>query len=382
MFRIVKNIPYPLAKAGPGRHNECVCRPGTAGADIGAAFPYGPREPEDLVKKRWFAALAALVMALCAFGASADGDVPQPLYSGIITHNFASSYTNVYREMDTDSEVLDQYFAGRTLRISAVYPNWVEILYGTGVAYVIRHRVDRVVPLNEKSTPPYGVWVNRYYTIAEDDILIHAEKDPSSEVLSVLTKGARLAMVGVEDGWGVCVYHRQWGYVDTSTLSALYPVSPCAETETDPKVPIAIYCSFYSDNVTRTSNLAVCCLRLNRVMKPGDSLNFNGSVGPFKEANGYLPAPVLIDGGTTQGYGGGSCQVSSTLYNTVLQLPGVTVTERHPHGSNGAPYLPHGTDASSGNLNFRIRNDYPFPIRLEGSIHDFCLFIAVYREAE
>ncbi|MBR4499226.1 MAG: VanW family protein, partial [Paludibacteraceae bacterium] len=38
---------------------------------------------------------------------------------------------------------------------------------------------------------------------------------------------------------------------------------------------------------------------------------------------------------TTTGYGGGSCQVSSTLYNTVLQLPGITVTERHPHGSNG-----------------------------------------------
>ena len=91
-------------------------------------------------------------MALCAFGTSASGDAPQPLYSGIITHNFASSYTNVYREMDTDSEVLDQYFAGRSLRISAVYPNWVEILYGNGVAYVIRHRVDRVVPLNEKTS--------------------------------------------------------------------------------------------------------------------------------------------------------------------------------------------------------------------------------------
>ena len=131
------------------------------------------------MKKSCIAALAALVMALCAFGTSAVGDVPQPLYSGIITYNFASSYTNVYREMDTDSEVLGQYYAGRSLRISAVYPNWVEILYGDGVAYVIRHRVDRVVPLDDSTTPPYGVWVNRYYTIADDDILIHAEKDPS-----------------------------------------------------------------------------------------------------------------------------------------------------------------------------------------------------------
>ncbi len=335
------------------------------------------------MKKTWFACLAAALMLLCAAVPPAGAD-PQPkqLYSGIITYNFSSSYTVVYREMDMDSEELDRFYAGHALKITAFYPNWVQIQYGSGVAYVIRHRVDRVVPLDESTTPPYGVWVNRYYTVAEEDILIRSDKDEDSEVLAVLTRGARLAFIGVEDGWGVCVYKRQYGYVDTSTLSSLYRVSPDAETETDPDVPIAVYCSFYTDNVTRINNLAVCCLRMARVMEPGDTLDFNGSVGPFKASNGYLPAPVLIDGGTTDGYGGGSCQVSSTLYNTVLQLPGITVTERHPHGSNGAPYLPHGTDASSGDLNFRMRNDYSFPIRLEGSVHDLCLFIAVYREVE
>ena len=307
---------------------------------------------------------------------------PEALYNAIITYNYASSYTNVYTQMDTESEVLTKYYAGHSLKVTAVYPNWAEIQYRDGVAYVLRHRIDRVTPVNVRTTPPYGVWVNQYYTIADRDIRIYAEKSADSELLTVLTKGARLALIGVEDGWGVVVYKRQYGYVDTSLLSALYPVSPDAETETDPTVPIAVYCSFYSDNVTRTSNLAVCCKRLNRVMKPGESLDFNGSVGPFNKENGYLPAPVLIDGETRQGYGGGSCQVSSTIYNTVLQLPGITVTERHPHGSNGAPYLPHGTDASSGDLNFKFRNDYAFPVRVEGSIHDFCLFIAFYREAE
>ncbi len=350
---------------------------------MGPQSAFGPSIPEEQVKRRCFALIAAFWMLAFSLPAYAEeAALPRQIYSGIITYNFESSYTNVYREMDVDSEQLDKFYAGHALRITAVYPNWVEILYGSGVAYVIRHRVDRVVPLNEATTPPYGVWVNTCYTVAEDDIIVHAEKDASSEVLSVLTRGARLAFIGVEDGWGVCVYHRQYGYVDTSLLKNLYPVSPDAETETDPAVPIAIYCSFYSDNVTRINNLAVCCLRLNRVMESGDTLDFNGSVGPFRASNGYLPAPVLVDGKTIPGYGGGSCQVSSTLYNTVLQLPGITVTERHPHGSNGAPYLPHGTDASSGDMNFCIRNDYGFPIRLEGSVHDLCLFIAIYREVE
>jgi vancomycin resistance protein YoaR len=65
-----------------------------------------------------------------------------------------------------------------------------------------------------------------------------------------------------------------------------------------------------------------------------------------------------------------------------LQLPGITIVERNPHGASGAKYLPHGMDASSGDLNFIIRNDFRFPVRIEGSVHDFALFIAIYRVQE
>ena len=47
---------------------------------------------------------------------------------------------------------------------------------------------------------------------------------------------------------------------------------------------------------------------------------------------------------------------------------------------NGAPYLPHGVDASSGDLNFIFRNDYNFPIRIQSHVQDGVLFIAFYRD--
>ena len=76
-----------------------------------------------------------------------------------------------------------------------------------------------------------------------------------------------------------------------------------------------------------------------------------------------------------------ACQVSSTLYNVVLQLPGITVLQRRAHGDNGASYLPIGVDAAVGNsaLNFRFRNDYPFPIRIDASAQDGALTIAIYK---
>ena len=121
---------------------------------------------------------------------------------------------------------------------------------------------------------------------------------------------------------------------------------------------------------------------INKTIAPGESMDFNRTVGPFTPRNGYLSAPVLKDKGTKLSFGGGSCQVSSTLWDTLMQMPGITVLMRKPHGANAASYLPHGMDASSGasNLNFKVRNDYSFPIRIEGHTnYDGALLMVVYR---
>lgn len=89
---------------------------------------------------------------------------------------------------------------------------------------------------------------------------------------------------------------------------------------------------------------------MTRVMQPGESLDFNAQIGPYKRTNGYHPAPVLIDGGSQLGYGGGTCQSSSTLYNAVRQLSGLTVLYRRPHGPGCAKYLPMHQDAAVGNV--------------------------------
>jgi vancomycin resistance protein YoaR len=121
---------------------------------------------------------------------------------------------------------------------------------------------------------------------------------------------------------------------------------------------------------------------ISKVLQPGESMNFNNVVSPFSAANGYKLAPVLKDGETKMGYGGGSCQVSSTLWDSLMQLPGITVLRRNPHGANAASYLPHGMDAASGTdtQNFIFRNDYDFPIRIDASTHDLALFVAIYKE--
>mgnify|MGYP000849545863 FL=1 len=61
---------------------------------------------------------------------------------------------------------------------------------------------------------------------------------------------------------------------------------------------------------------------------------------------GYKKAPIIVDGKLTDDYGGGVCQVASTLYSAVLQGgDAFKVIERYPH-SLSVNYLPKGMDAT------------------------------------
>ncbi len=54
----------------------------------------------------------------------------------------------------------------------------------------------------------------------------------------------------------------------------------------------------------------------------------------------------------------GNCQISSTLYNAILSVPSLVVTERHAH-SNSVPYIAKGKDAAVayGSYDLKFRND-------------------------
>ena len=91
---------------------------------------------------------------------------------------------------------------------------------------------------------------------------------------------------------------------------------------------------------------------------------------------------MLTKGKTKIGYGGGTCQVSSTLYNVLIQLPGIGINHRRPHGGNGASYLPIFCDAAVGSteLNLIFTNRYDFPIRIVGTSNDDgALLMRIYR---
>ena len=276
----------------------------------------------------------------------------------------------------------------KRVKVLALNPTFAYISYAEDrlTGYIRRVCLEDPQVIDPKSTPPYGVEFNRYLAVVSAQDAPVTAAPGGGETLITLHAGARVSLIGFENGYGKLVYHRQYGYLDSRLLGDMTCVYEEPETAgTD--APVASFTSFYKitedeSNQNRMANIGVACLKLCAFpLTAGAELNFNRDMGPYKASSGYMPAGVLVDGNLQQGYGGGTCQVSSTLYNVVLQLPGLTVLQRRAHGDNGASYLPIGVDAAVGNsrLNFRFRNDYPFPLRIEAGAQDGALTIAIYR---
>ncbi|WP_461369640.1 VanW family protein [Candidatus Darwinibacter acetoxidans] len=92
------------------------------------------------------------------------------------------------------------------------------------------------------------------------------------------------------------------------------------------------------------------------IVAPGELFSLNHIVGDTTPEKGYREAPVIVGEELLPGYGGGLCQISSTLYNAAL-LANLEIVERHNHNLT-VPYLPPGRDATIayGARDLKFRN--------------------------
>ncbi len=114
------------------------------------------------------------------------------------------------------------------------------------------------------------------------------------------------------------------------------------------RLPVNLWAEFTTtlvNNPDRTENVRIASKALDgMIIAPGQEVSFNEVVGPRIKERGYREAKVIVGGRFEPGLGGGVCQVSSTLYNTLL-LSGLEIKERHNHSVRIA-YVPLGRDAT------------------------------------
>lgn len=143
-------------------------------------------------------------------------------------------------------------------------------------------------------------------------------------------------------------------------------------TEEKIKIPIETELASFSTPImykdaNRQHNMSLTCSKLNgTIVNAGQTFSFCDTVGKATAEAGYKEAEIFDkEGNIKKGYGGGNCQVSSTLYNVVLQIPSLKVIERHEH-SRKVSYVESGKDAAVayGSIDFRFKNENDFDIKI------------------
>lgn len=132
-------------------------------------------------------------------------------------------------------------------------------------------------------------------------------------------------------------------------------------------------------NENRSKNISLAAKNVNHILvRPDEVFSFNKNVGERLSENGYKEAPVLVDGKLVLDWGGGVCQVSSTLYNAAL-LANMSIEERTSHFRPPA-YVPLGQDAAVADnlLDFKFKNTTDSNIYITTEILDREIIVQIF----
>ncbi len=131
-------------------------------------------------------------------------------------------------------------------------------------------------------------------------------------------------------------------------------------------------------NTNRASNIALAAKTINgTILLPGEEFSYNKVLGNTTKEKGYKLGGAYVGGKVVQTYGGGICQVSTTLYNAVLYA-NLEIVERHNH-SYAVAYVPAGRDAtvSYGGKDFKFKNTRTYPIRIDANAKNGVVSISI-----
>ena len=134
-----------------------------------------------------------------------------------------------------------------------------------------------------------------------------------------------------------------------------------------------------ADNDNRNTNINLVCKTIDGLMlQPGEVFNYNEYVGKRTAEKGYMEAGAIINGASGQELGGGICQVSGTLFHSVMKAD-LQVDERYPH-TWPSTYVDIGTDATVtwDGQNFQFTNNTAYPVAIHAYYKDLKVTIQIF----
>ena len=305
---------------------------------------------------------------------------------------FEAKYTaqadlNLYirKKPDKKTAVLGTVDEGERIEVMTLEGEWAYVKKNKTQGYVLSEHLKHY-----RKADPFGDLIpgTSVYPCAAQVLrttnLFDAE---TGEWLFAAPAGSVIAISEpASDGSAILPYHRVKAKMTETVSLKLEEVVLWNEAQSGEL--LAVYSTFYDATpdstiqMGRIFNIQEGVRRIdNTVIKPDETFSFNTVCAPYTKGNGYELGPIVnYVSSQKTGYSGGICQVSTTLYNAVLQMP-FEIVKQQPHSSYGIFYAPIDLDAAvgAGNLDLRLKNVLPYDVRIKAQATDGVLTVRIYR---
>lgn len=306
-------------------------------------------------------------------------------YQGYYAHA-VKDLAVIYSEPSEKGKWLDEVEAYKQVIVSEVSGDWAFVCYRGSVYGYMRlkdlFKWDRIDPY-VGDIPGLEVWPNLIFlnkTVTIYDI-------DSGEKLQTVNPGSAMA-AGEKDEQGryPVPYDRVTGYVNEVDVAYVMPVANWDQAEAGDL--ISTMTTFFAVGKStlqyqgRNWNIHLASTMLSGVvLQPGEGLDMNETIGPYRKSSGYKSAPIMSSK-SLSGYGGGTCQVNTTFYIATIQVP-LLVTHRKVHAEVGMYYAEKGFDAAvgGGDINLTMVNTLPYAVRYEFMNSDGVLTCCIFRDS-
>lgn len=138
--------------------------------------------------------------------------------------------------------------------------------------------------------------------------------------------------------------------------------------------------NFSGSTLARIQNIKVSSKKYNgHIIKAGEAFSFNTILGEVEASTGYAPEKVIKAGKIEYEYGGGICQVSTTLFRAAFAA-GFPILERKNHAFPVHYYEPQGFDATiyPGVSDLRFVNNTDKSVLIQTHITGTKIFFEIY----
>ena len=230
---------------------------------------------------------------------------------------------------------------------------WLKIVYDVDKeGYVSKHYVE-YLEYNDYTSNCHGLTTPAYLNM-------RMEPTTNSKSLTILRKGTHVTILreiktlDQYKKWYEIEYNGQIGwiagtYVDVLEWELLTQVSTTS----------------HSSGSNRNHNMELASRTLaGTVILPGKAFSWLKNMGSCSASKGYLEAPVYVRGELVNGYGGGVCQVSTTI-NIAAKAIGLKTNAKVHSGRVSYANIEDEATVSYPYTDFSFENTMDVPILLE-----------------